>query len=100
MTKDIHEIGRLIKTKLTEEFKFFEIIAVNVSEDTDFDGDAILWVDVIYDGDEKKIDNKALASTVERVRPVLLENDEDAFPVFSFILKHDIDLPNEISGFH
>ncbi len=95
MKKNPEEIGELIRLKLTEEFKFFEILAVNVRRDTDFDGDPILRIRVVYDGEEKNIDSSALAGTTRRVRPILYENEEDAFPIFSFISKQDADIKHE-----
>ena len=87
-----YELAKIIQEKLSEAYKFFEIIEVRVRRDEDFDGDAIVRIDVIYTGDEKDIDSGALAGAIRRVRMFLIANEEEAFPVLSFISAHDAKL--------
>lgn len=88
MTTD--KLEALILKFLEEEFDVLSIVGVDVREDLDPDNQRMLLVDVIFEGERKKVDPRKLAGLVRKIRPALLEQDETAFPVFSFIAHHEL----------
>ena len=86
---ELEKIAKAIKAKLTSEFKHSKIAKVRVREDEDTSGDAILLVDVIFEGSPKDVDARELSSAVRLVRPALTSMGVTAFPLFSFISKSD-----------
>jgi hypothetical protein len=90
MKKNMEKIKAIILKKLDAEFNVLRVIDVNIREDYDSDGGRILLIDVVFEGERKSIDAKALTTAVRKLRPALIENDEDAFPVFSFIAQREL----------
>ena len=66
-----------------------EIVSVIVSEDDGTDGGNWLNVTVVYDSKSKKLDPKEIAGITTKARRILIENEEEYFPVFYFILKSE-----------
>ena len=83
-------IAKIVKKILDGDFKDAKILKVNVRNDEDINGEKILRVDVIFEGAAKNIKSASVAGVVRRVRPKLFEQNETAFPVFSFISKSEI----------
>ena len=83
--RDVEQIAAIIRKRLSAEWHFFEIAEVRVRADIGEFGDEILWVDVIYKGEYKNIDIKALTSVLALVRPELARIGEQALPVFSYV---------------
>lgn len=90
MTKHLDKIQSLLRHVLASEFEGLQVVEVNVREDEDSDGGRILLVDVIFDAARDAVDAKALTGAVRKVRPKLIENREDGFPVFSFIARDEM----------
>ena len=93
MAKDgrFNEIKRLISATLQVDFEDVRILEVRVRDDVDSDGDDILIIDVVFEGQPKDLDARKLSGAVRRVRPGLFELGEEAFPLFSFVSKTDAD---------
>ena len=89
MKRNIEKLEKVIRSKFVDEFSWFPLFKVSVREGVDHDGDDVLYVDVVFNGSEKDIDAKKLVGAVRKIRPFLLDMDEDAFPIFSFISKKD-----------
>jgi len=88
-TDRFHNLGNIIRDALVEAFPFMKILNVSVREGNDADDEGVLMVDVVFEPQHGAIDAKALSGAVRTIRPILFENDEDAFPVFSFISRQD-----------
>lgn len=87
--RDMTEIARVVRQTLAADFGSVEIIDVLVHDELDIDGDAVLRVEVIFEGMPKEEDARALSSVVRHVRPKLNAIGEKAFPLFSFISRDD-----------
>lgn len=83
------KIAKVVKETLAVDFENVRIIDVRVQDEQDSDGDAVLRVEVVFEGTRKDMDVRKLAGIVRHVRPKLSEIGENAFPVFSFISKGD-----------
>jgi hypothetical protein len=88
---DANKIASAIAKTLQDDFENIEIIAVHVSEDVDRDGQELLQVEVVFEGDLKKEDALRVAGAARRLRPVLEEIDTDLYPLLSFVSKVDYD---------
>jgi len=85
---DYQLIADAVATRLQRDFRNVRILRVNVAEDVDRDGDDILLIEVVFEGDLKGRD---VASAARRLRPALEEIDADIFPLLSFVSKVDYD---------
>jgi len=84
-----------IETRITETLRqYFEnisIIATHVTQDFDRDGEEILRVEVVFEGDLKESDARRVAGAARHLRPVLEAADADLYPLLSFVSKVDYD---------
>ena len=65
--------------------------ALSVKPSLDQDGDRILLITVIIDGDWRLLDSKETIGLARRVLPKLNEIGEDGFPIFSFVAKSELE---------
>jgi hypothetical protein len=86
---DAKQIERLITETLRRYFENIEIIAVHVAQDLDQDGEEMLRVDVVFEGDLKESDARRVAGAERHLRPILEEHDADLYPLLSFVSKVD-----------
>ncbi len=86
----IHGVVLAAVKDLFSAFAGVRVINVDVADDTDADGNAILRINVVFEGDPNKIDARRLSGVVRELRPKLEEIDETAFPLLSFIEKSDM----------
>ncbi|MCA3555742.1 hypothetical protein [Aestuariivirga sp.] len=87
--RDMQHIAKVVREALASDFDKVKIIDVRVHDEVGSDGDAVLRVEVIFEGTRKNIDAGKLTGAVRHVRPKLRDIGEDAFPLFSFISKGD-----------
>lgn len=87
--RNTDNIAKLVRESLAPDFNKVKIIEVIVHDEVDSDGEAVLRVDVIFEGTPKDVDALKLTGAVRHVRPRLREMNEEAFPLFSFISKGD-----------
>lgn len=85
-----HDLKQLIAKLLTEQFRDVKIESIDVQPDVDEDGEALLIVRVVFDGKHKQLDARKSSSLVRRLRPIIYNAGERAFPVFSFIAKSEL----------
>ncbi|HEY8579088.1 MAG TPA: hypothetical protein VIL72_04325 [Beijerinckiaceae bacterium] len=99
MTAAIDKVEQIIGAFLLREFEAFPLVRVDVrADDVDAGDSEILLVDVVFDGGGADLDARQLASVVRKVRPALLREGEDRFPVFSFIAKADAERSGRDAG--
>ena len=75
MKKRDSEIAAAVARKLGRDFRNVRILQVNVAQDVDRDGDEILRIEIVFEGDLKGPD---VASAARRLRPALEEDDRSA----------------------
>ena len=97
---DADKVARVVAKTLSSDFENIEIITVNVAEDLDRDGQEILRIEVVFEGDLKGNDALRVASAARRLRPVLEEIDADLYPLLSFVSKVDYDRGHRRSAGH
>jgi hypothetical protein len=88
---DADRVASVVGETLSSDFENIDIIAVHVTEDLDRDGQEILRIEVIFDGDLKGEDALRVAGAARRLRPVLEDIDTDLYPLLSFVSKVDYD---------
>ncbi len=75
---------------LGSSFARVDLLEVRITPDVDFEGDDILRVDVVFEGEPKDLDGNVLASAVRTIRPAMIRNNvDDLFPLLSFIAADD-----------
>lgn len=92
MTSTIHDVANLEKaicTILSEDFRGVKILDVDISDDEDFNGDAILNVKVVFEGDPRDLEGAMLPQVIRHIRPTLWKHAMRAFPTISFISAKD-----------
>lgn len=83
------KVEQAIKSVLEERFDDVTIESIKVEPDVDDDGDAILRVQVIFDGTKKALDARKASGLLRYMRPEIEKFGENAFPIISFISKSD-----------
>ena len=87
--RNLNAIRDIVRDTLADDFDHIRIVDVRVSEDVDSDGDDVLRIDIIFEGDPEDLDAVKLSGAIRHLRPRLSELDEFAFPILSFISKQD-----------
>jgi hypothetical protein len=88
--RDTKRLTKVIKDAVAAEFDKGRILDVRIGEETYFDDDDILRVEILFEGTERDIDVRNIANLTEKIRKKLLERvNETAFPVISFISRSD-----------
>jgi hypothetical protein len=88
--RNTNRIAKIVKEVLAADFNRVKILDVRVKDDVDADGEAMLRIEVIFEGPRKDVEALKLTGTVRHVRPRLRAINENAFPLFSFISKGDL----------
>ena len=83
----MNEIIGIIEGTVRERFGS-QISSVRVARGTDYDGDDIFRVTVVFDGDAP-LDAHKTSGIVRHTRHKLLARNERAFPIFDFVSKAD-----------
>lgn len=86
----IGKIEKIVRNVLSERFENVEIESISVVFDVDEDGDDILRVKVIFDGQTKHLDARKASGVLRHLRPKIAEIGEDAFPIMSYIAKSEL----------
>jgi hypothetical protein len=85
-----HDFAKVIEAVIRERFVDAGIEAVRVNKETDYDGDAIFRVTVVFNPkDNHPLDAHKTASITRHIRHKLLEEHEEAFPILAFVSKAD-----------
>lgn len=87
---DDRHLRALVEEVLHERFEGVEIHSIGVVRDTDEDGDSILRLKVVFDGEKKTLDSRRASSVVRHMLARFAEAGEYAFPVISYIAKSDL----------
>lgn len=87
--RDLTPVKRAVSETFSHLFSHVRVSDVRVREDTDFDGEDILRIDVIYEGTVKDLDGKKLAGFIGHLQPKLEQLHEPALPLLSFISRAD-----------
>lgn len=87
---DQEKIKDLVGTVISERFDNMDIVAINVRPDFDDDGDDIITISVIFDGNKRKLDPKKTSSVLRYLLPKIRAAGERGFPVMSFIAKSEL----------
>ena len=88
---NIERITEVVIQRLRSYFDEIRIVKVDVSPDSDRDGDAVLRIEVVFEGKLKGNSARQIAGAARRLRPALEEFDADIYPLLSFISKIDYD---------
>jgi hypothetical protein len=87
----LEEIAKVVRTTLAADFDKAKILEVTVEKALDSDSQEILRIRVIFEGAPKDLNATAVSGAVRNVRPKLSELGFDAFPLFSFIAKSELE---------
>ncbi len=93
--QDLDKVSNIVARALAkrfspEEFTFDPII---VKPDLDQDGDEILWIQIIFDGDQDNLDPAWTVRMFEFIDPELEKLGITAYPITSFIEKSEWEDP-------
>lgn len=82
-----------LRKTLEQEFNNVEILDIKIEDDFDQDGEPVVNVKVIFDGNRKRLDSRRVAGFLRHVRSNLREDGIDdadtVFPIMSFISRSD-----------
>jgi hypothetical protein len=86
---DPETVKKAVVDAISRTFSAVTIVEVKISEDSGPEGEDVLRIDVIYEGDDTKINPRAVSGMIRTLRPVLDKAEESAFPLISLISKAD-----------
>lgn len=83
MLKDslINVVTKIVRKQLAPA----KVIDVNVLEDWDHDGDAILRITIVFEVEGDRLESKKVLGLARHLREPLEKYGEQGFPVFSFM---------------
>ena len=84
-------VENAIRAFLADTFKDLKVTELSLRHDHDYDGDAVLHIQVVYLGSAKSIDTKKVVRLARLIEPKLLAIGESAYPLFSFVSKRDFE---------
>jgi hypothetical protein len=87
---EMDKIAKVVKATLAADFGKVKILKVKVEKALDSDGQEILRIYVIFEGESKDLDAGAVSGAVRHIRPKLSKMGFDEFPLFSFIADSDV----------
>ena len=87
VSKDLQDA---LHRKVQEEMDDLRIANFRVTADQDNDGDPILSVEITYDDTVGAPQTARMTALTRRVRPLLQDEQIDAFPVFRFVAARDL----------
>ena len=85
----MEEVEQIVSAIVHDRFPTASIEFVKVEPDEDQDGDAIVRVTVVFDPEGGKLDTHRMVGLVRHVRPKLIEQHFNQFPIFRFVSKKD-----------
>ena len=83
------QVSEAIRKVVTQQLAPTKIVDVKVSEDTDHDGDPILRIVVVFDGD--RLEPQKVVGLTRHLREPFQKLQEHRFPMFSFKKPSEID---------
>ena len=86
---DYEKISEVIAETLSKDFENIKIVQVDVAKDLDRDGDVILRINVVFEGDRANLGAINIASPVRRLRPAFKDMGEIPFPLLAFIASNE-----------
>lgn len=93
MKVDTATLARAISRELGKLFASIKIVDVIVSPDVDHDGNDILRVEIVFEGMLRGNDARNVAGASRQIMPTIDEliDDDDLYPLLSFVSKVDYD---------
>ena len=88
--RSIQKIKQIVAQTLSRDFNRVQISDIRVHKELDQDGEEVLRIDVVFNGERKDVDARKLSGAVRQIRPKLQAIGEGAFPLFSFISSGDM----------
>ena len=74
-----------VRDAMARELVPATIVGIKVTPDLDHDGEEILWIEVLLDNDQPKIDGRKLMSASVGAQKALGAIDDNRFAVIDFI---------------
>ena len=82
-------VHKIISDTVEAQLGREHVVSVKVEEDQDLDGDLVLHVTVVLQGDRNELDPSRLSGLLRHLRPALSKGGEGRFPVLSFVAAED-----------
>ena len=83
------KVSDIVEAVVREQFPNSAIQSVQVASDVDDEGDTILKILVLLDGDFNKVDNAKILGLVRHIRSELSSSNENGFPIVNFLSSAD-----------
>ncbi len=93
--QDLSKVGDIVARALAKRFSREEFVfdPIVVKPDFDRDGDEILWIQIVFAGDQDNLDPSWTGRMVEFIYPEMKELGITAYPITTFIEKSEWEDP-------
>ena len=88
--KDADSIKALVTKLVHREVRNLRLVDVLVDDEEDTDGNKLFKIDVIFEGNPNELDPRNLTSVLRHLRSTMVEQNQFAFPLLSFISQKDL----------
>lgn len=80
-------VEKTVRARMVEEF----IVRVDVKPGEDFEGDPVIFVSVVFEGEVESLDFERLSGLTRHLRSKLPDIGEDRFPHTRFVSKSEFE---------
>ena len=84
------EVRAIVENALEKRFPRVDVVAINVRDSEDEDGDKIIDIVIVFEAKNKDFDPAKVPPFVSEIVDKLSEAEDSRFPVLSFISKSDL----------
>ncbi len=82
-------IDESLKTIVQKRLKLVKVVELESERVKDHDGDPILYIMVVYEAKNDRLDPKKVLGLTRSLRQPLREIDSELYPVFSFLTEEE-----------
>jgi len=83
--KDTEKLRGVVETVVTEQFRGLRIVDINISPETDDEGDLYHFIRVIFDAKANWPETEIRVGLIRHLLPKMEDKEIDGFPIFSFV---------------
>ncbi|MBX9797552.1 hypothetical protein [Sphingomonas sp.] len=91
-------LQKAIEELIGTRFEGATIDRIDFEATEDSDGDPVLWITIVFDSEMSQIKSGRMAGLARHLRPALIEQKEERFPMVRFMSKRDHDRLDHVAA--
>ncbi len=86
----MQDIDETLKRIVQQQLKPAKVVGLESERAKDHDGDPILYIRVVYEAKDDRLDPKKVLGLTRCLRQPLREIDSELYPVFTFLTEEEV----------